>query len=78
VGLAVGALDPRLELPEIVYMIGLVMFVYTVGLSSGPGFFASLRGRGLRYNLVALIMLLLAAALVFGGHLLGISAPDSM
>ena len=34
-GLAVGALDPRLALPEIVYEVGLVLFVYTVGLAAG-------------------------------------------
>lgn len=47
-GLALGALDPRLSLPAIVYEFGLVLFVYTIGLSSGPGFFAGLRRRGLR------------------------------
>ncbi len=48
VGLGAGALDPRLQLPEIVQRFGLVLFVYTVGVASGPGFVASLRRRGLR------------------------------
>ena len=43
VGLAFGALDPRLELPEFIYIFGLVLFVYTVGLTSGRGLVASLR-----------------------------------
>jgi putative transport protein len=43
VGLAIGSLHPDLKLPEIVYLLGLVLFVYTIGLSSGPGFFASFR-----------------------------------
>lgn len=30
VGLAFGALDPRLKVPEIVHLLGLVLFVYTV------------------------------------------------
>lgn len=51
VGLAFGAIDQRLRLPDIIYLLGLVIFVYTVGLSSGPGFFNSLRRRGLRNNL---------------------------
>ncbi len=38
VGLAFGALDERLKLPEIIYLLGLVLFVYTIGLSSGPSF----------------------------------------
>jgi putative transport protein len=62
-GLAVGALDPQLALPELVYLFGLVLFVYTVGLSSGPGFFASFRRRGLRDNGFAFAVILAAAAL---------------
>jgi putative transport protein len=65
VGLAIGALDPNLKLPEIVYNLGLVIFVYTIGLSSGPGFFASFRGKGLRDNALAAVMLALAAAAVW-------------
>src|SRR5690606_23012208 len=42
-GLFVGALHPELRLPEMVTMLGLVFFVYAVGLSSGAGFFASFR-----------------------------------
>lgn len=64
VGLFFGALDPALKLPEIIYLLGLVLFVYTVGLSSGAGFFASLRRDGLRYNIFGLSMLLFAAGLV--------------
>ena len=62
-GLALGALDQRLKLPEIVYLLGLVVFIYTVGLSSGPAFFASLKRKGLRDNG------LVAVALVAGGLL---------
>jgi putative transport protein len=63
VGIAVGALDPNLKLPEIVYQLGLLLFVYTVGLSSGPGFFASLRNKGIRDNLLVIGILLVAAGL---------------
>lgn len=62
-GLAVGALNPALMLPEIIYTLGLVVFVYTVGLSSGPGFFTSLQRKGLRDNLLVFGMILFAAAL---------------
>ncbi len=64
VGLFFGALDPALKLPEIIYLLGLVLFVYTVGLSSGAGFFASFRRDGLRYNIFGFSMLLFAAGLV--------------
>ncbi len=63
VGLAFGALDPNIRLPELLYQLGLVLFVYTVGLSSGPSFFAALRRKGLRDNLLIIGILVLAAAL---------------
>jgi putative transport protein len=63
VGLAAGALDPRLSLPEIIFLLGLVIFVYTIGLGSGPGFFASFNRRGLRDNLFVLGILVVAAGL---------------
>ena len=57
VGLAFGALDPRMELPEFVYVFGLVVFVYTVGLTSGRGLVASLRRESLpEFALVALVL----------------------
>ncbi len=63
VGLAFGSLNPNLKLPELFYQLGLVLFVYTVGLSSGSGFFAALRRKGLRDNLLIAAMLVLAAVL---------------
>lgn len=53
VGLGAGALDPRLALPEMVYMLGLVIFVYAIGLSSGRAFLASLRREGPKAVLLA-------------------------
>lgn len=57
-GLGVGWVLPDASLPEFVPQFGLVLFVYTIGLASGPGFFASLRARGLRDNGLALGVLL--------------------
>lgn len=67
-GLAAGALDQRLQLPEIVQRFGLVLFVYTVGVASGPGFVASFKRRGLRDAAFTAGLLALAAALVFATH----------
>lgn len=76
-GIAAGALDPRLRLPELVYVFGLVLFVYTVGLTSGSSFFQSLR-RGLRYNLFAAAMIAVAAGLVVMAHMwLGLGARSA-
>jgi putative transport protein len=66
VGLAFGALSPDMHLPTVIVDLGLIIFVYTIGLSSGPGFFASFRRKGLRDNLFVFLMLALAALLVVG------------
>ena len=63
VGLAFGALDPDLRVPPVIYELGLMLFVYTIGLSSGPGFFRAFKSGGLRYNLLVGGMLLFAAAM---------------
>ncbi len=76
VGIAAGALDPRLNLPEYIYLIGLVLFVYMIGLQSGPVFFASFHKRGLRINGLAVGVLIAAAVLaVVLWKLLGLSVP---
>lgn len=63
-GLAVGAIDPRLKLPEIIYLLGQAIFIYTIGLSSGAAFFSSLRHKGWRDNLFVLAILLFDVLLV--------------
>jgi len=62
-GLAIGSLHPELKLPEIVYVLGLSLFVYTIGLANGPAFVAALRREGLRDNLLVVGVLLFAAGL---------------
>ncbi len=75
-GLAIGAIDARLKLPEIVYLLGLVTFIYTVGLASGPAFFASLRRKGLRDNALVALVLVLAGVLAWAlGRTLALDAP---
>ncbi|NJD09451.1 MAG: transporter, partial [Gemmatimonadetes bacterium] len=75
-GLAVGALDPRLRLPEIVYLLGLVLFIYPIGLASGPAFFAAFRRRGYRDNALVLAVLLGAFFIAFAlRRLLQLDAP---
>jgi putative transport protein len=61
VGIAVGSLHPDLKAPEIVYVLGQALFVYTVGLAAGPAFVTSFRRDGMRNNL------LVAGALVGAG-----------
>src|SRR5262245_7965390 len=64
VGLALGALHPEMKLPEVIYLLGLVIFVYAIGLGSGGAFFASFRQKGLRDNLFILGMLVAGAAII--------------
>lgn len=75
VGLAAGAIDPSLALPEIVYMLGLAIFVYAIGLSSGRAFVASLRRDGIRNTALAVGTVALAVALSYAARrLLGLDA----
>ncbi len=41
------------DVMEFVREFGLILFVYTIGMQVGPGFFASLRKQGLPLNLMA-------------------------
>ena len=50
---------------------GLVLFVFTVGLQLGPGFFNSLKKDGFKLNMMAIAVVLSGAGIAFGiGHLL--------
>ncbi len=76
-GLLVGWLAPGVELPEFVPQLGLVLFVYTLGLASGHGFFAALRLRGLRDNALALGVVGISSVVVWGvGTALGMRGPQ--
>ena len=46
---------------------GLVLFVFTVGLQLGPGFFSSLKNEGLKLNALATLVVLIGALIAFGG-----------
>ncbi len=76
VGLALGAMHPDISLPEMLPTVGLIIFVYAIGIHSGPALAAAFRARGYRDSLLAV------GALVFGALLtvalawpLGLPAP---
>ena len=76
VGLAFGALSPDMQMPPVIVEVGLIIFVYTIGLSSGPGFFASFKRKGLRDNTFVFLLLLFAALLTAGAAaLFGLRPP---
>ncbi len=75
VGLAFGAMHPDMALPDMIYMVGLVLFVYTIGLRSGASFFASFKKSGIRDNLLVISVLILSAGLTLGlGQLFSIKS----
>lgn len=65
VGLGFATAEPGIELPPIVYIVGLALFVYTIGLESGPEFFRSLRSRGIKHNLFGAGILVLLAIIAW-------------
>lgn len=65
-GLAFGAMDARLQIPQIVFLLGLSIYVYSIGLSSGPSFFASYQKNGVRDFIFATSMLLFSGLVAVG------------
>ena len=61
-GLALGALAPKSAPPALVSSIGLVMFLYGIGIQYGRQFFAGLRGAGLKWNLLGALAVLASLA----------------
>jgi putative transport protein len=68
VGLAFGAIDPDFSIPSIILDLGLVLFVYTIGLANGPGFFSKFKREGLREVLFIVGIMILPAILLMGVH----------
>ena len=59
--------------------LGLILFVYSIGLQVGPGFFSSFKKGGFRLNALALLLLLTGTVLMMGMHwITGISISDMM
>ncbi len=77
-GLFVGSWRPEgsepLRISTEISEVGLILFVYVVGVSSGAGFFDSFKKRGLPFNLIVSICLVLGAVFaLFAGRFLGLS-----
>lgn len=75
VGLGFGALSPDLAVPQFIIFLGLAIFVYTVGLSSAPAFFASFRRHGFKDVYFATFTVFLSGLMAYGaGQLLDFDA----
>jgi putative transport protein len=64
-GILAGHFGMRVEkeILEFIREFGLILFVFTIGLQLGPGFFASLRKEGLKLNIMALSVVLMGAGI---------------
>ena len=78
VGLAVGALDPRLgQGLGLVQSLGLALFVYTVGLAAGHTFFRDLRSQLPLMGGAGLVLVVVTGVAVVVGGALGLSPAMS-
>lgn len=59
-------LDPNLL--QFLKEFGLILFVYSIGLQVGPGFFASLKSGGIGLNLLAFLVVLLGVGITIALH----------
>lgn len=67
-GLAFGHFGLTIE-PEILEFareFGLILFVFTIGMNVGPGFFAAFRKQGLKLNMLAVSVVLSGVAITIG------------
>ncbi|HVU27428.1 MAG TPA: putative transporter [Verrucomicrobiae bacterium] len=67
-GIVAGHFGLRIDhvILDFVRDFGLILFVFTIGLQLGPGFFASLRQQGLKLNFVAVVIVLLGGLATIG------------
>jgi putative transport protein len=86
VGLALGGIAPKAHISGPIGLIGLVMFLYGIGILYGRQFFEGLSGPGRRYNVLAVVAVVaslfvaLGLGRVFGletGHILGLFAGSA-
>ncbi|PNG26760.1 aspartate:alanine exchanger family transporter [Methylocella silvestris] len=69
-GLALGAFAPHAAPPALVGTIGLLMFLYGIGVQYGDQFFKGLAGVGRKLNTLALFGVLAGLAVAVGGGML--------
>ncbi len=80
VGLALGAFAPKAQISGPIGLIGLIMFLYGIGILYGRQFFEGMIGSaGRRYNLLALVAVIAGLFVALGlGHAYGIAIGHTM
>ncbi|MBX9749302.1 MAG: hypothetical protein K5Q68_06775 [Roseococcus sp.] len=83
VGLFLGAIAPKANIAGPIGLIGLIMFLYGIGILYGRQFFDGLKGAGLVYNVLAFVAVAAGLGVALGlgaafdvklGHTLGLFA----
>ncbi len=77
VGLFLGGLNPDLHIPEFIIYFGLAVFIYSIGLSSAPTFFQSVKQNGIRDIGLILFMLTVTVTIAVGVHYLCAFLPQT-
>lgn len=68
-----------IQMPDILEKIGLILFIYTIGLQAGPGFFDSFQKNGRDLVLLSSVVILSAGLLAYlSVVLLGVDVPMAL
>jgi len=66
----------RFALPPIIQNVGLVLFIYTIGMQAGPSFFSAFREQGIKLMTLAAIIVLTGAIIaIFISFAAGVGMP---
>ncbi|MGP2705981.1 putative transporter, partial [Serratia marcescens] len=63
-----GQINLNGDMLHFIQEFGLILFVYTIGIQVGPGFFSSLRVSGLRLNAFAVLLVLTGGVVAAAVH----------
>ena len=80
IGIVMGhfGLVPDAKVLSFIKDFGLILFVYSIGLQVGPGFFSSFKNGGVKLNLLAVGLVLLSALTAFVIHLISGESLQTM
>lgn len=77
VALGLSTVEPDLQLPPLVYQLGLAVFVYAIGLNAGAEFFAQFRHRGWKLTVWVIVLMVAMVALAYAIIRLGKLVPET-